>query len=1273
MPGVVETPAGPVRPELGFTVAHQKVELEIDFASKSLKGKTELTIHPHHKDLRVIRLNFRQGELRRINVSGKVPTIKYTDPYDTLQLYGPHYHQRLATKIDGLLKSPPESDLLITVPKSVRIDELDPSSIEAQDQMTLRATGSADDDAEGPLSSKAAESSLPRFTALTVTIDFVIENIRDGLQFVGLESGDRRYPHAYTTNSLGYGAGCPLFPCVDDPLSRCTWEFSIKCPCSLGDMFDRKSRDHSGASGPSRSKPASGHDRYIAPDDETLDLSVVCSGDLTDEIIDPKDSTKKTVSFACYSPLSAQQLGFAVGPFEYINLSDFRESDQDEQLGLNAIPLHAFCLPGRGDEVRNTCFPMAKAIDFFSLSYGSYPFASYKICFVDDTPDATLPTACLSICSSRLLFPEDIIDPMYDSTRSLVHALSCQWIGVNIVPKESTDTWVTVGVAWYITDTFMRKLCGNNEYRFRLKQMSDRVCELDYERPSLYDMGTILTIDPSEIDFIALKAPLVLFILDRRLTKASGKATMSRIISRLFLNSRMGDIPNGAVTTSLFQRTCERLGHAKLDSFFQQWVYGAGCPRFQATQRFNKKKLVVEMMIRQVQADASSTRDLDKNAFMRDVKEEIRGVYAGVIQPVFTGSMTIRIHEADGTPYEHIVEIKEGVTKFDIPYNTKYKRLKRNKRQKERAAAVTGGDPNAETQEDVLLYCLGDVLQSEEEVAEWRLRDWSEEEEERMSRESYEWIRMDADFEWICKLSLAMPGYMYLSQLQQDRDVVAQLESLQYMAIQREHELISTIFVRTLMDRRYFYGIRVAAARALVKHATDAVGWVGLFHLERAFQELFCLPGSPMTRSNDFSDRAAYFIQLAIPESISKIRDANGKTPMRVKRFLYDKLKFNDNSNNEYSDNFYVATLMESLCHAMLGKPERPSDEMDDFDMERVLEAQAEEQLEKDAIAEIDRYRRMDEWSSSFQNIYSRAALRCQVRLMEAKILSLDIMQFLPYTRAGTYDLLRLDAFECLIELDIFRNPELLRWFIFTMSNDSSALIRCRLHNLFGKALAPVAFGRETKDEAPASNTDNLIIEQESSTEVRQADLARRQTVTGALSALKKEISGDQMLKESLWAACNSSCIGILELSEFTDLCRVLYDAITTRMVTLKYPRYWSVKHLGKGRMHFVRSNKIRTTLTPSKDTTAPKRKREEQGMGPPGPRITFKQSKVASSTTPFSPKPSSQHIPTKLHIPNLPSPAPSAQPKPTTAPSTPSTPSGGGFKLKLKFGQKPK
>lgn len=254
---------------------------------------------------------------------------------------------------------------------------------------------------------------------------------------------------------------------------------------------------------------------------------------------------------------------------------------------------------------------------------------------------------------------------------------------------------------------------------------------------------------------------------------------------------------------------------------------------------------------------------------------------------------------------------------------------------------------------------------------------------------------------------------------------------------------------------------------------------------------------------------------------------------------------------------------MRSLCDAMLGKPENRPEALDDFDMERVLETQAEEQLEQDAVAEIDRYRRMDEWSSSYQNVYSRAALRCQRQLMQANILGFDFMQFLPYTRAGTYDLLRLDAFGCLVDMDLFISPELMKWFIFTMSSDSSAWLRRHLHYLFGKALAPVAFGRGPVNERRAQN-DGLIIEQESSTEVRQADLARRQTVPGAMEALKKEISGEPNLKESLWAACNSPCIGLLELSEFTDLCRVLYDPITSVKVALKYPRYWKVKHLGK-------------------------------------------------------------------------------------------------------------
>lgn len=126
-------------------------------------------------------------------------------------------------------------------------------------------------------------------------------------------------------------------------------------------------------------------------------------------------------------------------------------------------------------------------------------------------------------------------------------------------------------------------------------------------------------------------------------------------------------------------------------------------------------------------------------------------------------------------------------------------------------------------------------------------------------------------------------------------------QSIQYISAQAENPLLSTIFVRTLMDKRYFHGIRTAAAHALAKCATDELDWIGLFHLEKAFQESFCYPDSKMTRPNDFSDRTAYYIQCAIPKAMAKVRGPDGKAPLRVKRFIYDLLRFNDNSNNPVS------------------------------------------------------------------------------------------------------------------------------------------------------------------------------------------------------------------------------------------------------------------------------------------------------------------------------------------------------------------------------------
>jgi transcription initiation factor TFIID subunit 2 len=146
--------------------------------------------------------------------------------------------------------------------------------------------------------------------------------------------------------------------------------------------------------------------------------------------------------------------------------------------------------------------------------------------------------------------------------------------------------------------------------------------------------------------------------------------------------------------------------------------------------------------------------------------------------------MTIRIHEADGTPYEHVLDIRQPFKLFEVPFNTKYKRVRRNTkrymaRQAAAQAAVEGEEAAAPAPGELIDVGFGiEVWESEQERDNWKISEWTEEDEQRMAGATYEWIRLDVDLEWITSISFEQPDFMWVSQLQRDRDVVAQMEVL---------------------------------------------------------------------------------------------------------------------------------------------------------------------------------------------------------------------------------------------------------------------------------------------------------------------------------------------------------------------------------------------------------------------------------------------------------------------------------------------------------------
>lgn len=237
---MVETTESPtVAPQgLGFILSHQQLELEVDFKMKSLNGKTTITIIPTHKELKSIRLNCRQCILKSVTLNGLVPLFSYQEPYsERFRIHDQasvHQHHQLRERMAGQLKYPPEEELEIDLPMIV-IEELTSASPEPQVNIKKEPEEAAIVPAK-PRAKSTDEQGL-KYKPITIEIEYTIETFRDGLRFVGWELGGERYPHVYTINSPLPGSACCLFPCVDDAISRCTWDISIKCARTLGDAL----------------------------------------------------------------------------------------------------------------------------------------------------------------------------------------------------------------------------------------------------------------------------------------------------------------------------------------------------------------------------------------------------------------------------------------------------------------------------------------------------------------------------------------------------------------------------------------------------------------------------------------------------------------------------------------------------------------------------------------------------------------------------------------------------------------------------------------------------------------------------------------------------------------------------------------------------------------------------------------------------------------------------------------------------------------------------
>ncbi|KAG8920123.1 hypothetical protein FRC01_000907 [Tulasnella sp. 417] len=843
-----------------------------------------------------------------------------------------------------------------------------------------------------------------------IRIDYIVRNPPEGLEFVvPTEAYPYRVPHMYTTPSVPDAARCWV-PCVDNLWERCTWDLQFVVPRFLDERPDEE-------------------------EEGNFPVVVVASGDFMEQVSHPYNSSKNIFLFNQPVPTSVQHIAFAAGPFHVLELPieespvDAEKEDEEEVLQPQ---MHVFCLPGLEGMLATTTSFYRSAMRFYS-TLGAYPFGSFKAVFVDELPTQRFDSATLSIMSNDLLYGEDAIEQVYESRMSLSHALAIQWIGINVVQKTWSDTWLITGLGSYITALFFRKMFGNNEYRFRLKKDMDRVVALDMG--SQYPICQPAVMEPpdsAQLSFINLKAPL--------------------------------------------------------------------------------------------------------------------------------GTITVRIHEADGTPYEHVLDIRAPQKHYEVLFNTKYKRVRRNTKRyiSRKAAALAAAQGDSEAMEDISLLNEAFTLplwEDDNERTKWKVADWTEEDEQRMAGATYEWIRMDADFEWIGEIAFDQPDFMWVSQLQRDRDVVAQLEALRALARQPS-SIVSSFLTHTVLVANYFYRVRMEAALLLIRCASEEMQFIGIFHLLKIFTAWCYEPQQRrhefgtrfIPRPNDFSNIPDYFVRKSIIVSLAQFREGH-KMDHVVTRFLLDQLKFNDNTTNPYSDGLYISTLIAAVGATLLPTIQAEQSQLM-ATTQAPLEKTQEADLLRDALIEVERYREMDRLVPSMHNVVSIAALEWYLMLMMGNMIGNDVSIFLKYTREGNYPGVRMAAFDGLLLMKWYSSKTLIRYIMAVIATDSSRLIRRHVARGVCESFAVLfAIG-----DIPwvGSKAQDVLIEEDGSTPVVEKKNPKKKEVDVMLKSLQKNAGKALSLRE---------CIMPIILAPETDpqvrlcmlkVCDLLYRAAEESVPTLK-------------------------------------------------------------------------------------------------------------------------
>jgi aminopeptidase N len=290
---------------------------------------------------------------------------------------------------------------------------------------------------------------------------------------------------------------------------------------------------------------------------------------------------EKTWDWKQSQPLSTYLISVVAG--------EFVERDDS----WRGIPLRYVVPRGEESKIGPTFGETKEMLDLFTSKLGEpYPWAQYAQTAVDDfVAEGMENTSATSITTHSLVNPALVAEDRDGADDVTSHELAHQWFGDLVTCKDWGNLWLNEGFADFFQRVWSEHRFGRDEADFDFWRDQNQWVR----QPRLFPVPIVSRDfeDSTEYqDNVYDKAGWVLRMLHEKL----GDDGFYRGLHHYL------DVNRGQnVVTADLQKAVEQATSVNVDKFFEQWVYGAGTPKFDVSYEYDSDARQMKLTVKQTQ------------------------------------------------------------------------------------------------------------------------------------------------------------------------------------------------------------------------------------------------------------------------------------------------------------------------------------------------------------------------------------------------------------------------------------------------------------------------------------------------------------------------------------------------------------------------------------------------------------------------------------------------------------------------------------------------